>query len=392
MRSAVNSVQGGLDPSVRRESRSRIFFFSVITLVLTAACVLFAGEFLVRILAPQELVSDVVAMDPDVDFRLRPNARGWMSAPEYSAEIRVNALGFRGKEISPNKPPGVKRVLFLGASFIFGHGLRENETLPYQVEQELNRRDSGTFEVVNGGVYGYATANDVALFKKFGAPLKPDVVVILVMTRNMADNLSHVELTPDGRLARKNAGSDYSASRRITRFIPGASWLRGHSHLFKFVGVRVLPVVKAGHTETPPNGPRSLDGLDSPTGQNSMDELSAEFYRAPRGAFQVTAALLGELARMAEANGVKPILLTLGGAPEFAQGRLPPERLLPHRKLKEAALEAGFAGALALSPVLAEYRGNDKLFFPADGHWTATATRFVAPAISDVVLKATEQK
>jgi hypothetical protein len=361
-------------------SRYRAFLFSVIALLGGISVSLLVGEFTVRLFDPQTLTSDIVQWDADVDYRLRPNARGRMVSPEFSAEIRVNSLGFRGPEISPVKKPGVRRVLFLGDSFIFGAGLKEHETLPYAVGQELERRHSGNFEVINGGVYGYQTANELELFTKYGTRLNPDTVVILVMTHDMIQNTDWYELTADGQLKRKPFISQYTQSRAVTRYLPGAAWLREHSHLFKFVGMRVLPTVTAGVS------PKSeLTGrLSQPNPRAAKhDEFSPEFYREERGAFRVTTALLTRLVEAGNTIGAKCILLTLGG--------LSHSETLPHEQLVPAGLRVGFSDALALPPILAGYRGNENLFFPKDGHWTGAATRFVAPAVADVILRVSGQ-
>ena len=203
MDAATNSIEIDVSRNLKRTRQPRLLLFSVITFTLSVGFILLGGEFIIRFLDPQELTSDVIEMDPDLDFHLRPNAQGWMTSPEYSAEIKVNSLGFRGKEMSLQKKPGVIRVLFLGASFIFGHGLHEEETLPYRVEQELNRKLPGKFEVINGGVYGYSTANDLELLKKYGLPLKPDVIIILVMTKTMEHNAQWLELNSRGELQKK---------------------------------------------------------------------------------------------------------------------------------------------------------------------------------------------
>jgi hypothetical protein len=65
--------------------------------------------------------------------------------------------------------------------------------------------------------------------------------------------------------------------------------------------------------------------------------------------------------------------------------------MLPHEQLVAAGLRVGFSDALALPPILAGYRGNENLFFPKDGHWTAAATRFVAPPVADVILRVSGQ-
>jgi lysophospholipase L1-like esterase len=353
---------------------------SLLLILIGSAVGLVVCEFAVRIFAPQALTSDVIMGDPDVDYRLRPNARGHMSSPEYSADIRINSLGFRGAEISPVKRPGMTRVLFLGDSFTFGHGLSENETLPYLVGRDLEHNYPGKFEVINGGVYGYSTADELNFLKKFGVPLQPDVVVTLLMTNDFDDNVVGYKLGSGGELIKQKTSSDYTRSRRITRFIPGANWLRAHSHLFKFLGVRLLPVLTSGKLpaadEQANAGPKQL---------SSYPEFQPQFYEARGGPFEVTRAILAEMARTAQTVGARSLLLTLGGAYEFRDGRLQPEAMVFHSRSGRAALRSGFSRTLALSPLLSRYRGQELLFFPKDTHWTATATQFVAPAVAKAV-------
>lgn len=338
-------------------------------------------EFAVRVLAPQSLISDIVVGDPDVDYRLRPGARGHMSSAEYSVDIRVNSMGFRGPEISAVKQPGVVRVLFLGDSFMFGHGLAEDDTLPSLVGRELERTAPGKFEVINGGVYGYSTADELNFLKKFGLPVQPDVVVTLLMTNDFADNPIGYRLDSDGGLVKQKTTSDYIQSRRITRFIPGADWLRAHSHLFKFIGVRLLPVLTSGSL---PNAENQAQPAQ-PQEASIPPEFQPQFYDAKGGPFAVTKAILAEMARTAQSVGARSILLTLGGAYEFQNGRLKPEAMVFHSRSGQAARDVGFSGTLPLSPLLAGYRGQELLFFPVDTHWTAAATRYVAPAVAQLV-------
>jgi hypothetical protein len=382
------AVERGAIGEPRKSLRSALL--ALITLSVGCVLGILTAEFAVRILAPQALVSDVIMEDPEVDYRLRPNARGRMTSPEYSAEIRINSLGFRGAEIPAAKKPGVVRVLFLGDSFMFGHGLAENETLPFFVGQELERTRPEKFEVVNGGVYGYSTADELNLFKKFGAPLGLDLVVTLFMSNDLADNANQYTLGNDGNLVKQAGSSDYAKSRRITRFIPGANWLRERSHLFKFVGVRVLPVLTSGVFHD------SGNDVDPAQPTRAVAELPPEFrpefYKAKGGPFEVTTAILAELARTAQQHSARPVLLTLGGAYEFRDGELVPGARVFHQELSRAALNAGFSRTLALSPLLLGYKGEKKLFFPVDTHWTGAATKLVAPSVAEMIVKTAAAK
>lgn len=331
------------------------------------------GEIATRVLAPQALISDILVADRDVDYRLRPHARGRMTSADYAVDVRVNSLGFRGGEFPSAKRPGATRVLFLGDAYTFGHGLRDADALPQVVGQELERRERGRYEVINGGVYGYSTANELEFFLKYGRPLRPDLVVIVVTTGDIFDNAVWYELGPDGTLRRKATTSQYAYTRRLTRYVPGASWLRENSHLFKFAGLLFLPSRIPGASQAEAVRHR---------------ELFPPFYRTKRGPFAVTTALLAKLAEAARADGTRLVLLTVGPA-DGAGLYVASDLILPHERLMDAALRMGFAAALPLSPTLWKADDRKKLFFPNDGHWTPAATRLLAPPVADVIARVT---
>jgi hypothetical protein len=257
------------------------------------------------------------------------------------------------------------------------------------IEKELNQRFPGPVEIINAGVYGYSTSQDVDLLKKYGLELKPDLIVILVMTNNMVSNLERVDLTDDGTL-RKREGriNTYTKSRQITRFIPGAAWLRQNSHLFKFVGMRLLPVINLRKEITSENGELRKVSQDSKLRDESEEQDHLEKQRP----FAVTVALLNDLIGIAKKNGSKSILLTLGGREELTGKESRPKSELVQRDLSTAALQAGFADAIALTQLLREYQGNEPLYFPADGHWTSSATRFLAPRLAQRIASVALQK
>ena len=367
------SAEGAAVHKQHRKRTGRERLFIILLVLLVPAVLLVAGEYFIRIFAPQQIVSDYLVMDPVVDYRLRPNAKGHMTSPEYSVSMNINSLGFRGEEISLEKPSGVKRVLILGDSYTAGHGLEGDQTLPFRVGRELDRIRPGAFEVINGGVGGYCTANEVDFFMEYGLPLKPDLVAILWMGHDVIDNKAWYDLSSDGQLKKTNKRSRFAESRKITQYIPGSSWLRGNSHLFKFIGIRVLPILKAGGQATQNETHGARPAYD--------DHQKLEFYDDPRGHFAVTVALLRKFAKAANGIGAKSILLTLGG-------RRPEDYTLVNSRVAQAALQAGFADAVSLTKILEKYNGNEILFFPKDGHWTKTATEFVTPEVARRIEKA----
>lgn len=97
--------------------------------------------------------------------------------PAY--HIRTNSHGFRDYEYSKNKPKNTKRILVLGNSIVFGHGVELNETYSKVLERKLNNRSSDKkYQVLNFGVPDYNIAQKVELFEERGLYFDPDLIIL----------------------------------------------------------------------------------------------------------------------------------------------------------------------------------------------------------------------
>ncbi len=116
--------------------------------------------------------------------------------------IHVNPLGLRGEPPVTPKPPGRPRVLVLGDSTWFGHGVADEETFGEQVEARF--AESGVdVEVLNGGIPGYSTAQTALLMEELGWDLDPDLLLVgSLWSDNNADWFADEDLL---RTARQNA-------------------------------------------------------------------------------------------------------------------------------------------------------------------------------------------
>lgn len=83
--------------------------------------------------------------------------------------------GFRDLQI-PTNPVGEK-IIFMGDSSTFGHGVNNDESYPSQVQKMFNDINVPV-EVTNAGISGTGTDQQIIYFEKYVLPKKkPDVVV-----------------------------------------------------------------------------------------------------------------------------------------------------------------------------------------------------------------------
>jgi len=108
---------------------------------------------------------------------------GWVMVPgdvhyTYDKQVRLNHLGFRGRDIAPKRDREY-RIVALGDSHIYGQGLADEDLITTVLERELNSTAGNcSFNVINMGVRAYSINNELAVLIKFGIPLNPDHVIL----------------------------------------------------------------------------------------------------------------------------------------------------------------------------------------------------------------------
>jgi len=106
---------------------------------------------------------------PELGWQLKPNLR--------TPGVNSNSKGLRGtREYLLEPPTGVRRVLCIGDSFMFGENLSDEQTLPVQLEAVLNRE--GRWEVLNLAAHGYGTDQQWLRLQHLGFQYHADLVVV----------------------------------------------------------------------------------------------------------------------------------------------------------------------------------------------------------------------
>lgn len=102
-------------------------------------------------------------------------------------QYKTNSLGLRNKEIQKEKPEGVKRILAIGDSFVFGSGLFEEDLVTVRIENSLNNINAQSIEVINGGISGFNTTDELEQLKRLAPIVEPDLVIVFFFTNDILE-------------------------------------------------------------------------------------------------------------------------------------------------------------------------------------------------------------
>ncbi|MBT5875421.1 MAG: hypothetical protein HOH43_18515 [Candidatus Latescibacteria bacterium] len=164
------------------------------TLLIVWGCL----EVAFALAAPQVPIKEALLYAPHPVLRYVPNPgvdRRYRTT-EFDTQVAFNSKGFRGPESVPDSSSRVFRILCLGDSFTLGAEVALEESYPYLLEEMLNQRsenraDSIRYSVLNGGVGGYGTFQELVFLGEFGLAQKPDLVLVQFYSNDVKDNLRY---------------------------------------------------------------------------------------------------------------------------------------------------------------------------------------------------------
>jgi hypothetical protein len=320
--------------------------------------------------------------DPELGWTLKPDVSGLQGGTSWEATLATNAEGFRDLPHAAVKAPGVYRVVVLGDSFVFGSGVPQEAV----VTRRLAARLGPGFEIVNLGVPGYGTDQELLTLRRWGKKLAPDLVLAGFFWNDVMENASaeiygmaKPRFTLEGGRLVPHPPEGVSAPSAFARL--DAS-LASNSHLWSLIRNGLSSAARAvGEKE---ERPVSIDlSLRNPPPSRA-------------GEFELTFALLGAL--RTETDALKAPLLVFSVPPRFLVDDsvaarflkiygLPADALDPDgfRRVREACEARGIPFFDLLPGFRAETASGARLFLPAGIHWSAAghdaAAKLLAPAV-----------
>lgn len=337
---------------VWRRSRLRRFAFRICGLMVALAFASVAGEMALRLVAPQKILPRYVT---DSGFGVKvhwPNLVTHHSTGEYRIEIRTNSLGMRAdKEYPFAKPPGTFRIVGVGDSFTIGYEVEVEDCYLSRVERSL--RDAGKpVEVLNLGVSGFGTAEELIMLRERGFKFEPDAVVVGYFDNDIGDNTRSqlFALGDDGALMRRNAS--YLPAVKAQDFLFSLApyrFLAENSHLMCFVREQASEIVQKRMRKK------------SAVAQSLSNDDEAK----------LTAALLDEVKRECDARGIRFYVLIIP-SPDNSSN-------FPLAFLKNV----GPANIVDMQPIQAGPMKEQVLYWQkSDGHWNPAGHKLAAEELS----------
>ncbi len=160
------------------------FFFRIVTLCLGAITGLLIGELAVRIMGVAPEVMQVgrgrfqLSQNPLLGYEPRPVDYDGDNLSFYDYRGSSNDLGYRDVNHAIEKPQGVYRIVILGDSIAAGLFVEAFEdTFPAILQKNLTD-SKRKVEILNFGVSGYNTRQEIETLKDKALPFRPDLVLV----------------------------------------------------------------------------------------------------------------------------------------------------------------------------------------------------------------------
>ena len=304
---------------------------------------------------------------PDGFRVLSPGFSGTISRAEFDAPVRIGSFGVRGEGPGP-RTDSTFRILTLGDSQTFGFGVLDDQTYSVHLERILGTRfPSLDVEVVNAGVPGYGTVDEVIWLRERAHEVDPDLIVSQFLSVNdfkinraspfTAELLGDAD---DGAMESSGGSRSNGARSLASRIVEGIHAAKNRSHAATLIteGLSYI-AMRMG----------LLGGVAAMWGEDFTPEDAEK-----------TRALLVLLAREAQALDVPIVLVYTTGKAQVIAGD---GSGLPSKAVVSGAASDAGVPWIDMTDALRSRSDRQELYFMRDGHWTATGHRAVAEVLAD---------
>ncbi len=298
-------------------------------------------------------------VDPDLGWHHNSSVGMHGEREGHAFYLSYNNHGFRPPDRSFEKPSDQRRIVVLGDSFVDGAEVGDDEVFTWK----LNERLDG-FEVINLGVYGYSTSQELVMLQKYGLKYDPDMVLLVTLPNDFVGNYTTIGdfgptptfVLKDGEIQFRATDHPHTRAQfRATHLpIPGAPYLHQNSHLYYALNHYIYQRLNSD----------SIVRLRNAERESVEVEARATIYQA----------IVNRMNELCVANDVPFAVLMI-----YDEQQLVRNKISPNLELAEALRQDGI-DVIDLFDDLksAQASGADSLYYEEDIHWNATGHAEVA--------------
>lgn len=402
----------------RPRSRARRFFGKLLLILVGFLLGGIVAEIALRVAGYS--YPEFYALHETRGYSLRPHAEGWYRK-EGEAYVRINSEGLRDQEHALAKPQGTFRIAVIGDSYPEALPVSLNEAFWWVMGNGIQDcKPDSRVEVLNFGVSGYGTAQELLTLREEVWKYSPNIVMLALTTNNdIADNVRALkktdeipyfvyqgnELTLDDSF--RNSRAFRLRQSTVSRF---GRWWRDHSRVVQAIiqghhGFKVLlsswRARRAQKPAAPPNeaGDVQKSDLLSRTEELGVDNL---VYLEPgnpvwNDAWRVTEGLILDMRDEVKARGATFVIVTLSNGPQVLPSPAVREQFqkrfgatdlfYPDNRIKSLGSREGIP-VITLAPELQQFAERNSVFLHGfgenigNGHWNATGHRVAGELIA----------
>jgi hypothetical protein len=345
------------------KSKGRDILINLSLLILAIAFTLLLCEIALRLMGYSPMYVSPErnlfwSYDPLLGWAHQPGQEGIFETAQFRTSVRINQKGLRDPEHSYERLNDASRILVLGDSFAWGYGVEESERFSQFLETSLSA------EVINAGVSGYSTDQELLWLRNEGINYDIDLVIVIFAGNDIGDNKQELVHAIYYKPYFVQKGDDLILSGSpVPRTSPRGRLiysLSQHSALAFFLTQRYFEL-------------QSLYGNFRTDSDNTPPASSGIAVKGE--SFGLSVALLDEIGNVAESKGAEFMIVATeswwnnrseGTYPEFID-----------TLEAEGFLVLNVNGTAGFDP------GN--MFIPNDGHWNRAGHEFVAEQIRNFI-------
>jgi len=300
-----------------------------------------------------------------------PGARYWHRSADITVEFRINAQGMRSdRDVPFAKPPGVRRIVSLGDSFTIGYEVDVAACFSTVLGDELGRAGREV-EVLNTGVSGFSTAEELLYLERELWRYDPDLVLVSFYSNDLEDNLrTGLFDVRDGALV--STAAEYLPGGAVADLLntnPLIAMLMEHSNALAFANEHLTAALKQRLDR------RAIAARRSASGPTAAD---------PAG--ELTAAHFERLYAVTRAHGVPLVIQSIPSITYPGTGG--PPVLVEHFPVDAIDLTRPGLRFVAAREALEPFRGTTLLYWTrSHGHWTPFSHAVAGRALASVILQ-----